>query len=603
MSRLKRFFVAFWQPFFSEISERSRARTRRDDRAVVSERVESMMSTNLSRARSPSVALARRWIKSSGHLFRNLQNSTMTMTTAVVIVAIIVAVAAFAVDSVDALAPIQSYRVDAVTRWRRAARDGARLKTVDDDDAYTRWFTQRLDHFAPWDARTWQQRYFVNAAFVDALVTTVPEVFVCVGGEGPALTSRAVIDGDVHCAIAVSLAKKRRAYVVALEHRFYGASQPTGDLSTDSLKFLSSAQALEDLAAFSRGELQRAFGVQDDTKIVVFGGSYPGMVAGWFRVKYPHIAYAAVASSAPVRAELDMRGYYDVVGAALRERDIGGSDACYDSVQEAFSFISQALTTSNGRRELELKFNVCPLKNGEKPLDAFGGRDAFAMTIQTLFPAQSNDPSCTLNDDTCMNIAKACSTMEAMDGALDGVALLATMVFGDECLDIDGAESMRALKNEKPDLTGEGERQWTWQTCTEFAFFQTCEKESKCPFKLDPPANALESYEWLCRELFDVNVDQIAESVNRTNTRYGADAPGGTRIIYPSGSVDPWVANSVTRSRWLEPAFVVRGASHHAWTHPPKSSDTPAVVDARATIESTITTWLDRGPNARAIAR
>ena len=176
--------------------------------------------------------------KERGHLFRNLQNSTTTMTTAVVIVAIIVAVAAFAVDFVDALAPIQSYRVDAVTRWRRAARDGARLKTVDDDDAYTRWFTQRLDHFAPWDARTWQQRYFVNAAFVDALVTTVPEVFVCVGGEGPELTSRAVIDGDVHCAIAVSLAKKRRAYVVALEHRFYGASQPTGDLSTDSLKFL-----------------------------------------------------------------------------------------------------------------------------------------------------------------------------------------------------------------------------------------------------------------------------------------------------------------------------------------------------------------------------
>jgi len=54
------FFVAFWQPFFSESSERFRARTRRDDRAVVAERIELMVCIDLSRARSPSVALTRR---------------------------------------------------------------------------------------------------------------------------------------------------------------------------------------------------------------------------------------------------------------------------------------------------------------------------------------------------------------------------------------------------------------------------------------------------------------------------------------------------------------------------------------------------------------
>ncbi len=31
--------------------------------------------------------------------------------------------------------------------------------------------------------------------------------------------------------------------MVALEHRFYGASQPLGDLSVESLSFLSSQQA------------------------------------------------------------------------------------------------------------------------------------------------------------------------------------------------------------------------------------------------------------------------------------------------------------------------------------------------------------------------
>ena len=42
----------------------------------------------------------------------------------------------------------------------------------------------------------------------------------------------------------------KKGVVFALEHRFYGASQPTGDLSMSSLRYLSSQQALEDVAAF-----------------------------------------------------------------------------------------------------------------------------------------------------------------------------------------------------------------------------------------------------------------------------------------------------------------------------------------------------------------
>ena len=55
------FFCGFLAAvFLSESSERFRARTRRDDRAVVAERIELMVCADLSRARSPSVALTRR---------------------------------------------------------------------------------------------------------------------------------------------------------------------------------------------------------------------------------------------------------------------------------------------------------------------------------------------------------------------------------------------------------------------------------------------------------------------------------------------------------------------------------------------------------------
>jgi hypothetical protein len=41
------------------------------------------------------------------------------------------------------------------------------------------------------------------------------------------------------------------------------------------------------------------------------------------------------------------------------------------------------------------------------------------------------------------------------------------------------------------------------------------------------------------------------------------------------------------------PAFVVKGASHHFWTHPPKQTDAPAVKRARARIARAIDKWLD----------
>lgn len=39
-----------------------------------------------------------------------------------------------------------------------------------------------------------------------------------------------------------------KANLVALEHRFYGKSQPFTDLKTENLKYLSSEQALSDIA-------------------------------------------------------------------------------------------------------------------------------------------------------------------------------------------------------------------------------------------------------------------------------------------------------------------------------------------------------------------
>lgn len=76
--------------------------------------------------------------------------------------------------------------------------------------------------------------------------------------------------------------------------------------TTANLKYLSSQQALADLAYFITSQ-KTAMNLKSN-KWIVFGGSYAGSLAAWFRLKYPHLAYAAVASSAPILAKVNFKG-------------------------------------------------------------------------------------------------------------------------------------------------------------------------------------------------------------------------------------------------------------------------------------------------------
>jgi hypothetical protein len=70
--------------------------------------------------------------------------------------------------------------------------------------------------------------------------------------------------------------------IITLEHRYYGQSQPFTTWTTANLQYLSSKQAINDLAQFVvhyRAQLEKQYSVTD-TKIFNIGCSYSGALSG-----------------------------------------------------------------------------------------------------------------------------------------------------------------------------------------------------------------------------------------------------------------------------------------------------------------------------------
>ncbi|XP_074872458.1 thymus-specific serine protease [Carettochelys insculpta] len=436
--------------------------------------------------------------------------------------------------------------------------------------------SQPLDHFNREEGHTFQQRFWINEEHWNR---PAGPVFLYIGGEN-ALSPYAVLSGH-----HVELAEEHGALLVALEHRFYGASINPDGLTNTSLRFLSSQQALADLASFHLFVTQK-YSLGQNTWIC-FGGSYPGSLAAWFRLKFPHLVFAAVASSAPVRAQLDFTGYNRVVAASLSDPVVGGSAQCCQAVAEAFAAVDEHLAA--GRlAELEKDFRSC------RPLTEPSDHWEFASNLADIFmgAVQYNE------EFLCGSVTKQCSVMTRdslgspyqrlvviMNGYLECMALA--------CMDNSHQHTLEELRSTNLTLTGVGERQWYFQTCTEFGYYQTCE-DATCPFsRLLTLAPALD----LCSQIFGLAPQHVEGAVNFTNQYYGADHPKASRVLFVNGNIDPWHALGVLRNQSRsEPAILINGTAHCADMNPTRPSDRPTLVWARQRINSYVGQWLRSAP-------
>jgi len=448
---------------------------------------------------------------------------------------------------------------------RRLSREDALRSSL--GDVQPQWHTQQLDHSNLASTATFKQRFFVNDSFY---TVASPRVFLMIGGEGP--ISPAYVSG--HFAIN-GLAEQYGAMIAALEHRFYGESVPNGDSSTENLRFLSSALALEDLVTF-REALTQKYHLPPSTTWIVFGGSYSGSLAGWARLKYPNLFHGAFATSAPVQAQLEFSQYFDVVARSLGAQ-------CTASLNESTAAVTTLLASDSGRASLQKMFNLCgPIKSD---LDVANFLSTLSGPIAGVVQYNDDNTSYEMYDLTqlCARLAAADTPLQGLQDVWNDYNAFSNNT---QCTDI-GYDSMIAQMQATSDA-----RSWTYQTCNEFGYFQDAINDGLQPFS---PLISLEFYTQQCNDIFKGAAQPFLPKTQFINDYYGGAQIVTDNTVFANGDVDPWHVLSNYQSYAadkLSATVLIHGTAHCADMYPPRAQDVAGLTAARQMQNQLLAQWL-----------
>jgi len=338
----------------------------------------------------------------------------------------------------------------------------------------------------------------------------------------------------------MSLQKNLGGAIVAVEHRFYGKSQPTGSLT--NLELLTSHQALFDLKQFQQWFVQPQNYNMTGSPVFCMGGSYPGNLAAWYRQLFPALTNGCWSASGPVEALEDWPGFGEKVWQSVSTnkwgvRDVGDTVATklYAGYEQLAGIIQDP--TPGAHATLMDIFNVCP-----GTLASQGDRDCFEMTVNdAVGEVMQYNNTKTPKLDAIREIVVGADT--AFDAAIGVSKFLNLTGSAQRCSDYSLGSFYSSLELAELPSNGEGNamRTWTWQTCNEFGYFQTATSKFNQSNLYTRGASARSLWQQVCEQIFQVENSKIGANIAETNAVYGGKNPSKfTNLFISHGELDAW---------------------------------------------------------------
>ncbi|OAY42948.1 lysosomal Pro-X carboxypeptidase [Manihot esculenta] len=442
-----------------------------------------------------------------------------------------------------------------------------------------KFFTQILDHFNfnPQSYQTFQQRYLINDTFWGGPEKNSP-IFLYTGNEGD-IEWFAQNTGFMY-----DNAPLFKALIVFIEHRFYGKSVPFGGnkdvaySNGSTLGYLSSTQALADYATLIT-DLKNNLSATE-SPVVVFGGSYGGMLAAWFRLKYPHVTIGALASSAPILGFVNLTSPYSF-SRIITQDFRSESENCYKVIKGSWQQIEDVASQKGGLKRLRKSFKIC--KNYISGGALVGWLStAWVYTAMTDYPTPSNF----LNPMPAYPVKQMCKAIDDPTTGNDTLAKLygAASVYYNytgtaTCFDLDDDSDPHGLGG------------WSWQACTEM-ILPTGGSDEESIF----PASKWDFNDraTFCKSYFDVEprpqwipTEFGGHNIKRVLRRFGSN------IIFFNGLRDPWsgggVLSDISKSII---AIVAEKGAHHVDLRFATSEDPKWLKEVRKKEVKIIAQWL-----------
>ncbi|MBA0653460.1 hypothetical protein Goklo_020632 [Gossypium klotzschianum] len=354
------------------------------------------------------------------------------------------------------------------------------------------------------------------------------------------------------------LAKKFGAAVVSLEHRYYGKSSPFKSHTTENLKYLSSKQALFDLAVF-RQWYQESLNLKRnktgaENSWFVFGISYSGALSAWFRLKFPHLTCGSLASSGVVLAVYNYTDFDKQVGESA-------GPECKAVLQEITELVDRSLESN--RKELKKQFGAAELE--------IDGDFLYFLADAAVIAFQYGNP-----DALCTPL------VEAKKAGEDLVAVYAKYVkdfyvgtFGVSVETYNQNHLKNTALNE-----GSSDRLWWFQVCTEVAYFQVAPSNDSIRSSKINTKYHLD----LCKNVFG---EGIYPEVDMTNIYYGGTKIAGSKIVFTNGSQDPWRHASKQTSSPDMPSYIITCHNCGHGTDMRGCPQSPLSIEAHIRVSST----------------
>ena len=473
-----------------------------------------------------------------------------------------------------------------------------RTDVHDDDQSDAKFYhEQTLNHFTDNQDRVqrlWSQRYYEDKTLWGG--NGFP-IFLSLGGEGPAYGAPGGLQRE--------LALQHQAALITLEHRFYGESRPTDDMSSEALRHLSAEEALADAARFIQWWSESHTTL--NSTWIAFGGSYSGQLASWLRLRYPRSVGGAVAYSAPILSQLDFYSYNQVVTDVVA--DFGGAD-CVSLVTTSLTALAAAFSngTAPVRRDAAKALHACSITTAEAGDGMLVG--SVQGAIQSLVQYNQHGGKRSVSSFCDAGKAAAQNGSAPIDVL---AAMLAAVRPASACLASNDTAYMEQLTDTNFTTGTPTNRQFYYQLCNEFGQ-QTCEPYSDgCATgvpQLRPSLFAPLSHKddlagglQLCKQLYGITATPPAHWSGKqrgwTNVVHGGRAFAGSNVIFINGRRDPYSSVSLlpeelqgAQARLGVRSVAVRDGSHCVGMGVSDPHDAPDVAAVKKAVTQAVGEWL-----------